>query len=377
MNRDSLLARQTVHEEAQQFAHLHGGPRLAAIWQAMEAVTDPAQIDLKTEWIRTLLQAAWKEARIDYTLRGFSLLRELYATDVRCVDLRNDVLWYYKWLVEALPEHADASLEVIEKIFADMQAFYEAEKESVRPIYALRCQAAVFMGKRDDAAMWFEKWQHEPGGKSDDCEACEIGREVLYLIDREQHTEAIEAAELILRGKAYCDDTPETLTRLIGTAAHLGNKRLAMAILRGTSRVVRRVPSMQASLAAHVWYRLLLGDLQRSRRLALVALRRAKETRNDYDLFSTYRACGMWAALAFLAGQKESTVPRRILPGAATDAAEKVKLPDVAELCLQEARRIGNRLDARNGTSRYNDRLSDFEAAIRRITEPKGRQEPA
>jgi hypothetical protein len=222
------------------------------------------------------------------------------------------------------------------------------------------------MGHRDEVTGWFEKWQAAPEGDSDDCPACEADRRILYLLETERTAEALDAAVPILKGEIWCDETPITLTRLIGPALKHDRRNLASAILHATSRPVRRVPNMLSALSAHVVHRLFEGDMTRSHRLATLALAKAKQARNDLDRFNVYRACGMWAALAVIAGARDLTLPSKVLPGGSSDSPA-ASLPDAAAICFQEASRIATRFDARNGTTRYAERLGEMEETIRKV----------
>jgi len=358
--------------ERERLNALHGDARLAGMWKVIEKLAADGDVESKIFWLRGVMNVAWKEGRVEYGLRAFDELRRIYESDSRFTDLRPHILWYYKWIMEELPEYAEPTAEQIETLFTDMERFYTAERESPRPIYGLRLQAAICMGKSDDAVGWFEKWQAEPKGKSDDCAACEAAREIHYLIDRERHEDALQAAEPILRGKIYCDDIPETLTRLIHVAMRLQKPKLAQILLRVSGRPVWHVRGMLGALGAHVVFRFLTGDFIRARRLAIVALRRALDARNDVDRFNVYRAVGAWAALAVMTRQQDKPLPRRLMPPGSSQSDEAtIALPDVASVCLAEAARIAAMLDTRNGTTRYADRLTETEGTIRKALTSK------
>lgn len=359
-----------LEAEGERIDRLRGQARLEAMWNVIGRLGSEGSLDAEIEWLIIILDSASHEASLDYTFRAFSELRRIYATDSRYADLREHVLWYYKWLVDALPYHADIPMQTIEQVFADMEACYRTEGESLRPVYSLRCQASILMGQRDQAPLWYEKWENEPEGKSDDCQACTLDRKILYMLEFDRFDEALTIAEPLLSGEIYCNDTPTSLTRLVGPALHLQNEELAAWLLRTTVRSVRRVPSMLSALAAHVPYTLMLGAGTRSFRLLLVALRRVRDVQNDIHRFNVYRACGLWAALALLGGIRDRYVPLRLLPGS-TGLSGQADLPQVASLCFDEAQRIALRLDHRNQTTRYIERLRDMEQTIRRSVEER------
>jgi hypothetical protein len=353
--------------EETKLALLRGEERLARMWSIVERLGLEGNIDAKIVWLRNILRVAWKETRLDYTLRAFTELRRIHAEEANYAWLSKDVRRYYKWLVEELPEYADVPLATLITIFDEMTEFYRKEIVSLRPVYSLRCRASVLMGKTNDADVWYKKWQATPGGESDDCAACEADRKITYLAYNERFEEALAEADPILRGQAFCEDSPETLTRLVGAALHMKRTRLAVLLLRASEKHVRRTRSMLSSLAAHVVYQLMIGKETRARRMAIISLRRVKETINDFDRFAVYRSCGMWAALSLIAGTSKRGIPRWLMPDNEGKAGEMVELPDVAGVCLEQAREIAVRFDARNQTSRYADRLTELETAIRRV----------
>lgn len=358
-------------------ARIRGLPaegKLTGIWGIQDRLGREGDVDGKVRWIKTLFSTASDQGRFDFTLKGFGELRRMYATDPACAHLRGDVLWYFKWIVEHLPEYADVSRETIEKVFADMQAFYVAEGESQRPVYSLRCQAAVYMGDTALADEYYAKWQDEPQGNSDDCAACEADREIIYLMSKEEKDKAVEVGTPILKGEVGCDDTPAALTRLMGALFELDRRDIAFAIQQGVEKYIRRSPGFLSSLGGHVLMALMVGKLDRSRRLATVALMRVRNSRSDMDNFSALRSVGLWAALAAVVSQmagKDLRLAATLLPGAKADATGKAELVDVATACLEEAQRLATALDKRNGTARFTTRLDEVRERLVKMTETR------
>jgi hypothetical protein len=294
-------------------------------------------------------------------LRAFAQLRQLYDSSTRFADLRAKVLWYYKWIVERLPEHADVPLETIERMFTDMSAFYASENESLRPYYGLRCYAAVVMGDEPASDEWYTKWQHTPAGDSDDCAACEIDRMVLYLLSKRDITAAFEAIEPLLKGECGCEETPQTYSRLLAPSlAGEERENLGHALLAISLRYIRKTPKMLASLGRCIVYLTMTGGTMYARRLVLVALARAATSTNDFARFHAYRAAGF--ALSSLAMSGVGTVR---LPRTELDRGEPILTPDAAELAFAHARSIATKLDARNGTPLYTEGLESLVSSVR------------
>jgi len=372
MDRENTLLKQRFEAEVKAIAHLHGESRFSAIQAAIDRESQAGDIDAKIFWLKELIRAGSDEKRLDHKLRGLSELRSIYDANPNYANLKSSILWYYKWLAEEMPEHADVPRATIEQVFMDMEAFYTQEREALRPVYGIRCHAAMRMGRREEAEEWYRKWQEAPRGKSDDCPACELGLKIEYLLFCEQDKEALEAVEPLLKGEVrVCNSTPATLTWIAGAAMKNQRRGLAKVLLHGFRRSVRRMRSNLTPMAAHVIYRLLLGDLQRSRRLAIVALQRAKESLNDRDLFSVYRAAGLWAASVLILTRQDKPFPRRLMPNAKPADEKSIPLSEMAAVCWEAARQIAMRFDQRNETNRYCDGLNELDAAIRKMVELK------
>jgi hypothetical protein len=88
-----------------------------------------------------------------------------------------------------------------------------------------------------------------------------------------------------------------------------------------------------------------------------------------------YRSVGLWAALATIAGFHDLTLPRRVMPTGGESKEGSVPLTEAAQLCLDEASRFAGKLDGRNGTTRYAQRLHEVEEAIRKSVEMRDRGE--
>lgn len=369
MDRETGRLPEWAHDEALKLELIRGEPRLAGMWDLAAQLASKDEIEARFEVMRMILEVAGQQGRFDHTLRAFGEMRRIHLSDGRYAHLRKRVLWYFKWMVHHLPEHAEVPRETIEKVFEDMTGFYRVQGESLRPVYGLRCHAAICMGDREGATRWFEKWQAEPPGDSDDCRACELDQHISYLLYLEQPEEAMRVAEPILKIEVYCTDTPATWTRLAGTALQVGDRKTALIFARMSEKRVRKLPGMLASTAAHAMLQTFFGRTERARRLAFVALKLARSSRNDVDRFKVYRSCGLWASLTTLVLPTALGLPGRAVPGNGDDSGEIVPLPEIASRCLEEAAGVAQRLDQRNGSTRYSDQLQELDSAIRKMVE--------
>lgn len=325
--------------------------------------------DQEIELLKDLLDEASTLGNLPYELRAFGELRRIHATDPRYADLRKDVLWYFKWIAQPLVGYADVSLEQIESVLREMEAFYRAEGESLRPAMKIRCVNAWYTGRPEEAEEWFARWEAEPPSESDDCPACEVDFRVERQIERRDDEGAIrEAGPLIEVKVEWCRATAGIASALIPPAMRAGRESLANWLHAWTAKQARREPSMLDALGHHAIYDALTGDEQNGRRLALVGLRRALGEKSHRKKCEFYRAAAHWAAITAMNPRRAGeTVPGRLLK--AED--ERVDMPRATARCLELARENGAALDARNGTSRYADRVTRTEEGIRKMTEQR------
>lgn len=347
---------------------MEGEPLLRGVEAIADRFRDEGDADAHVDWLRTLMNLSMKQARLDWELRAFGRLQQLYESSERYADLRPRLLWYYKWLLERLPEFAEVESAAIDRLFADADAFYATAGESPRPLMGLRCKAALAMGRSEEATRWFEAWEAEPKGNSDDCAACEADLRVQYHLDREDAGAALAAAEPILAGEIGCAETPVTLSRLIVPAMRAEKAQLAFGMRAHSERPVRRSPNMLAALGHHVVASVMLNDATRASRLGRVALARAAETPNDVVSCLLYRAAALWLSVAAMTGQPQVRFPRSRIPDGTSYA-------DAAAIALHLAREAALRLDHRNGNVEYAKRVNNIESTIEALATRMAGQE--
>jgi len=358
-----------------------GEEGLAGRWKVVEVLLGAGDVDGAVDVLRDVMSLARDEAMLEWQVRGYGEIKRIYETDHRFSDLRQDVLWYSKWIAGGMAGFADLSESTIEGLLGEMQKMYEREGESPRPVYGERVDTAMLMGRMGEAEKWFELWEGAAKGESDDCSACEIDRRLEYWIEKGDLKKAMEVGIPLSQDKSGCSNTPATMSRLMAVAMRVGNVELAMHLHGMSCKWVRRSPSMIWAVAPHIMVMTYTGNLEKSRRLVVSGLFQSKPLRNDAQRFRILRASAMWAGLAVVTGMaaakksgREVTVPRKCLPGESDDIDGNVGLPEVAAVCLGAAREIAVRLDARNGNGKYVGRVEEAEGAIRAQAE-RGKDE--
>lgn len=352
--------------EEMRISRLRGSALLEGRWEFAEQFRsrDP---DRYAEELMSLLHEASHEGRFDFKLKAFTELRRLYASSERFAYLRDDILWYFKWIVGVAPEYADVPESTIQLLLDEMEQLYRAEKESLKPVYMYRCQTAMFMGRVKETDEWLSRWEKEPKTKSDDCPACEAALLMRVHLERKDDAGALKAGEIFYKLENWCDATPDSVSWLIGPAVRQNNLDLAYWIHRMALRDVRQRAGMLGALGSHLVYCGYSSDQTRARRLALIGLRKALQAGSDRDRYFFYRAISFWCVYASLYDHAHLTLPTRLLPSLAGESTppEVTSVVQASQIALSAATEIANRFDARNGTRRYMDAIDQDHESIR------------
>ncbi len=353
--------------EADQIARLHGIERLDAYLDLAQRLEQRGDIEGSIDILKNGIDSSSVQGRLPYTLQFFGHLRRIYLADGQRAHLKHSVLWYYKWIAEAVIQYAEIPLETVENVIEEMERFYTNEDAPLRPVWKIRCVCAMYTGKNDDEQLWFDRWDTEERSEADDCEACEWGFRAERLLLQKRDAEAIEIAQPITSTKNWCRATPEIASLLIPAAMRCDEPALAHWLSRASAYPVRTRDSMLDSLGYHITYRGMVGELDRSRRLAIVGLLKIKDSRNDRRNAIFYRLLAYWAAIATLQTQGKMTLPGKLFDRDAV--AESLPIADAVEASLKLARAYASVLDTRNGTNLYIGRVEQFEDGIRGLVE--------
>lgn len=313
------------------------------------------------------IQLANRLDRLEDQIAALQRMHTLYTTNPRYQFARGKVILYHKWIVEPLVERADIPLALINSMFDRLDAVFRAEHVGTRATDLLRCRTAWMMGRTDDARRFYDAWRAAPAGKSDDCDACILNAQIEFLIADNRLDEAFDLAKPLFQGRLHCAEVPAiTYSRLLFPAIKRDQPQLAFGMHRATLRTVRKKPDLLAALARHIFFLAITGNATAARRLAAVALARAPKAL-DYSRLGAYAACAMWFAILAVEGVPSIKLPRTF---PLADDQGNVPTPEAAAFCLQEARHLATRFDARNGTSLYTDALHTTEEAIRNLSTP-------
>jgi hypothetical protein len=346
------------------FKALRGPPALAQLGRIADLAEAHADEQTVVDALCQTIRDAHHLELVAPQVAALQRLHALYKSNPRYDFAREQMLWYHKWVAESLVESTEVSREMIEAMFSRVEAVYVSEKMGLRPIHMLRCRTAWMMGRDDEAAVHYDRWQATAEGKSDDCPACEVNGKVEFLLAVNRIPEAMQAAEPLLDGSMHCDEVPaNTFSRLLIVAMNAGDEQLAEWMHRSTLRIVRHLPDLLACLARHVVYLTLTGRAQQIRRLASLTLGRAARA-SDYNRLGAYVSGMLWFSVLAREGVAKVKLPREFhLARQQRDVAT----PEGAAWCLEQANALAARFDARNGTPLFTKRLHESENLIRAI----------
>jgi hypothetical protein len=339
--------------------HLKGQPLLDQIHSIITLAKSHDDNNAVADFARHLIRAGSHEGRLDYEMIGFGELQSLYERNPNYADLRAEILWYYKWLAERLPEYVEVPADRVDGFLDQMEAFYRAAGEGLRPVYELRCRAAAFMGREDDARRLADLWQSTPKADSDNCPACETHSRVQYLLDVGEIPEAVDAAKPILEGEQHCEEVPSTtfsrlLIPLLFTTQSPETSLYLASVVR---RHVRHTAALLSHLADHVNLLALLGLFDDARRNLVVLLAHSRDSNNAFVQFCASRSA--WLCLARMAKSEIPTI--RFPPRTGDLAGRTLRTPDAAAHFRTRTIALADSFDRRHNTPRFAQRTEAIE----------------
>jgi tetratricopeptide (TPR) repeat protein len=160
----------------------------------------------------------------------------MFARQIEYADSREinfveqlQLLWSYKWIMNALPEFSNIPKARIESIFDDFKKRVTNSKWAGNTVEHYKYYLAFLMGRPDQALEILDKL--EPGtsqGVMNDCKACEIDGSLNLLIDTGRYDKVEKLVEPIIAGKLTCKDVPRrTHSKLVRLYYLKGNWDLA------------------------------------------------------------------------------------------------------------------------------------------------------
>jgi tetratricopeptide (TPR) repeat protein len=269
---------------------------------------------------------------------------------------RHSVLFCFSWATVGLLQHPDVPLAELRRLLTEMARRYTAAEESMAPVRRAEFLFHLHVDGAEAATDAFEAWLAAGRSELSECEECERAEQVRQFAALGRHQEAVDLALPVLDGApvAGCAAQPIALiAAVLGSLLETGQGERAAA---EHVRAVRLIRDLRPNLGP--------GQLGRSDHLLICA--RSGRLQRGLDLLEewlpwyarvgppTSRLETAAAAGRMLRGLAEAGHGQLVLTADQT-GADPTTVDELGARLAHEARDLGSRFDARNGTSTVGD----------------------
>lgn len=256
---------------------------------------------------------------------------------------RGNLLWQFKWIVNAARRSPSVPLERMSALLDDMELRYAEAGHSLHAVYAYRHSLAVHVGDIDAADHWFGRWSEAPRDEMSDCAGCDPTSKVHWLSARRRDEDAIALADPVVLGTLSCTEQPQAiLTALLLPYLRTGRLDQARDAHRRAYRLIRPRLAELGSIGAHLGFLAQTGN--EAAGLEIV----------ERHLPWLDTAPSLADAMEFAAGAalvlKRSGYGVMRRPAFGTRSAADVEYAKLASQLEELARDLAAAFDARNGT---------------------------
>ena len=273
---------------------------------------------------------------------------------------QHSVLFCFTWATVGLLQHPDVPLADLERLLTLMAERYAAAGESMAPVRRAEFLLRLQVDGAEAATEAFEAWLTAGRSELSECEECERAEQVRQMAALGRHQEAVDLARPLLDGGPVvgCNAQPIALiSSVLASLLEIGDGERAVAEHLRAVRLIRDV-----SRDEH--HQLSPGRFGRSDHLLVCA--RSGRLQRGLDLLEewlpwysrvgppTSRLETAAAAGRMLRGLAEGGHGRLALTSDGA-GADPTTVDELGARLAHEARDLGSRFDARNGTSTVGD----------------------
>lgn len=183
------------------------------------------------------------------------------------------ILWQYKWVATAAPEHASMPRSLLQRIITDLDERFVAAGWGRRAGLHKRVELHQALGEPEIAMQLVEQWRAIPRDRGSDCIACETSALSSLYATVGRYEDAVKVARPIIQGRLSCALVPHsTFGELIEPFLRLGRVAEARSVYERGRRLAATLDEENASISASYMPMSALIDEPR----ALSALVRAR-----------------------------------------------------------------------------------------------------
>jgi tetratricopeptide (TPR) repeat protein len=269
---------------------------------------------------------------------------------------RHGVLFCFNWATVGLLQHPDIPLAALERLLGTMSERYAAAGESPAPVLRARFLLDLQVNGAKAATPAFDAWVEAGRSELSECEECERAEQVRQLAALGRHQDAVDLALPVLDGGPVVGCAAQPVTMIgaaLGSLLETGQAERAVAEHVRAVRLIRELPAGtspgQLGRADHLLVCARSGRLQRGLDLLEEWLPWYATVGPPTSRLETAAAAGR-----MLRGLAESGHGRLVLTSDGT-GADPTTGDELGARLAHEARDLGSRFDARNGTSTVGD----------------------
>lgn len=234
---------------------LPDSPRKVELLEEAVRIADAHHDELTAMHVRLqLLDAATFGGKIERSIVAFGWILGYYDKNPDCIDLHT-LLWRYKWIVANVVGFTTVGKQRIYEMEEDIERRFLENGFSLQVVHEKRFENAKWMGDRERAKTYFEKWLQSERDSLSDCLACDQNHRVEAFAYFGQLHEALEAAEPLLQGRMSCRTMPQvTYAMLILPAIELQNADLAEQLFKDGYHQIQGKDNFLREAAQHLYY---------------------------------------------------------------------------------------------------------------------------
>lgn len=343
-----------------------GEAKVMALEEASRLADTHGDLDLAYEVRDSLIDAANFGGFPDKALVAFAWCRAHAKKNPDRFD-PGMLLWKQKWVVGLLDDFPHVTLKQIHDALDDIEQTYAKVDAGKRSVLKLRYQTARDMGAQAEAERYWAQWMDAPRDHLTDCLACDRDDEIDYFIDRREYTQAVEKARPILEGRLKCAEIPHlTYGSVLYPLLKLGRLEQARDCHLNGYPLVSRNRDFLATVGEHIEFLALTNNLARGLSLLEKHLVWGLTHANYRDRFTFHAAASLLLSLLVAEGRETVSLrlPREFPLHQPQGTYETKALHGWLE---GEAKAIGDRFDARNGTDRFQKLLEHTHGLVKDV----------
>ena len=269
-----------------------------------------------------------------------------------------EILWYYKWVLNALCNFPNISKEKIFELLNDFEERSKSENFSPRTVHYIKSK--IYRGLKDFKLMSEELKQcfSMPRDDMSDCEACEQHYAFYNAYNEDNYDEALKLADPIMSGELSCRSVPHTTLPyilLINQSKSIDSRQL----FHKAFRMIKGKPIFLANYLDISLYLLKDNDLTKAWEIIDQSLIKATESTDPSVKFYYYTA----AVLVYSCIDKSKRLFKYKLPSIKAFGEHEKSYKAIAKILKSERDQLAKAFDKRNGNSYYRNKtktLDDF-----------------